>query len=350
MSNKLRPVAAGLAVAFGGMAGLIGAPSYAQQSDQAQKLERVEITGSAIRRVEAETALPVTVLKADDLKEQGLTTVQDIVNTLGGNQSIIGTAAAVGAITGGAAFANLRGLGANKTLILLNGRRIANQAIGGAGDSSAPDLNAIPIGALDRIEVLRDGASSLYGTDAIGGVINFITRKDYRGAEVSAQFTQPEHTGGKSWNANAGFGHGDLAKDKWNFFGFIDYQHQDVLTTPQRDFARASKTSPTGSPASWSQGSLAVNPLAPACSGQFQAPSTATNCAYYYWNWVDLIPKTDRINGMLKGTFALSENHQLSVEYTGAKTEVWTNVAPVPEGALTMWSTKHVNGVDTGVA
>jgi iron complex outermembrane receptor protein len=318
---------------------------------QQTSLERVEITGSAVRRVDAETALPVTVLKVDELKQQGFTTVQDIVNTISGNQSTIGTSAAIGGITGGAAFADLRGLGRNKTLVLLNGRRIANQAIGGSGDSSAPDLNTIPLGAIERIEVLRDGASSLYGTDAIGGVINFITKKDYQGGEVNAQYTSPQHAGGKSWEVNAGFGYGDLDKNKWNVFGFIDYQHDDVLKTPQRSFASASKTSPTGFPGSWSQGSLAVNPLAPACNGLYQAPSSvSTNCAYYYWNWVDLIPKTNRLTGMVKGTIALPGDHQLGLEYTAAKTDVWTNVAPVPEGALTMWSTEHVNGVDTGVA
>jgi iron complex outermembrane receptor protein len=329
------------------------AAMVASQETLAQQtsLERVEITGSAIRRVDAETALPVTVLKVDELKQQGFTTVEDIVSTIAGNQGNLGTSGAVGGITGGAAFADLRGLGRNKTLILLNGRRIANQAIGGAGDSSAPDLNTIPLGAIDRIEVLRDGASSLYGTDAIGGVINFITKKDYAGAEVSAQYNSPQHSGGKSWEATVGAGHGDLDKDKWNVFGFLDYQHQDVLSTPQRDFAHASKTSPTGFPGTWSQANgLSGTPGAPGCTYQYQALNNATTCKYYYWNWVDLIPKTNRLNGMLKGTVALPGDHQLSLEYTAAKTDVWTNVAPVPEGALSIFPTKYVNGTDTGVA
>jgi iron complex outermembrane receptor protein len=296
----------------------------------------VEITGSAVRRVDAETALPVTVLKVQELRQQGFTTVEDVVNTLSGNQSLVGTGAAVGAVTGGGAFANMRGLGANKTLILLNGRRIANQAIGGAGDSSAPDLNTIPLGAIDRIEVLRDGASSLYGTDAIGGVINFITKKDYTGGEVSVEYKSPQHPGGKSYEASAGFGRGDLDKDKWNLFGFIDLQHQDVLTTPQRSsFATSTKTSPTGFPGSWSQGGASVNPYAPACNQQFQTPA-GTSCNYYYWNWVDIVPKTDRLTGMLKGTLALPGDHQLGLELVAAHTDVWTKIAPVPESALTM--------------
>jgi iron complex outermembrane receptor protein len=110
-------------------------------------------------------------MKMSELRERGITSVEEIVNLISGNQSTQGTSQSVGASSGGASFANMRGLGQNKTLVLLNGRRIVNNAI----DSSAPDLNMIPMAALDRIEVLRDGASSLYGTDAIGGVINFIT-------------------------------------------------------------------------------------------------------------------------------------------------------------------------------
>jgi len=319
-----------------GTAALLAAPAALAQSNS---LERVEITGSAIRRVDAETALPVTVIKVDELRQQGFTTVEEIVRTIAGNQSFSGTSQAVGAVTGGASFANLRGLGANKTLVLLNGRRIANQAVGGAGgagDSSAPDLNTIPLGAIERIEVLRDGASSLYGTDAIGGVINFITKKDYAGGDASVQYSSPQHPGGKSYEVNAGFGRGDLEKDKWNVFGFIDVQHQDVLKTTERpQFATASKTSPTGFPGAWSQGSASISPFAPACNQQFQAPS-GTTCAYYYWNWVDLIPKTDRVTGMLKATIALPGDHQLGFEYIAAKTQVSTNAAPVPEGALTI--------------
>src|SRR3954464_7431291 len=132
------------AVARAALAAMWGAGSLLAAHAQQTSLERVEITGSAIRRVDAETALPVTVLKVEELKQQGFTPVEDIINTTSGQQGLIGTSQAIGGITGGAAFANLRGLGANKTLVLLNGRRIANQAIGGSGDSSAPPPKKLP--------------------------------------------------------------------------------------------------------------------------------------------------------------------------------------------------------------
>jgi len=139
----------------------------------------------------------------------------------------------VGLSTGGESQADLRGVGANKTLILLNGRRLANHPFDGA----TVDLNIIPIAALDRVEVLRDGASAIYGTDAIGGVINFITKRSVKGVELTAEMTSPEKSGGAESRANLLFGVGDLEKDGYNFFGVIDVHKQQALAASQRDFS-----------------------------------------------------------------------------------------------------------------
>jgi iron complex outermembrane recepter protein len=296
-------------------------------------LQRVEITGSAIKRTDAETAVPITVLRMDNLKEQGLTTVEEVVNALAGNQATQGTSQAVGLGTGGASFADLRGLGRNKTLVLLNGRRITNNAI----DSSAPDLNTIPFAAIDRVEVLRDGASSLYGTDAIGGVVNFITRKDFTGGTASIEYSSPQHSGGKAQQFNIGYGVGDLEKSNFNVFGFLDYQKQDALTTLQRDFG-GTKTSGVPYPGVYFDDSTTVSPFyATGCNGApfgvFKAPY---NCRYLYWKWVDDIPESERLTGMLKGTLNLPGDHQLNLEYFVAKTKVIANIAPVPYSALTI--------------
>ena len=161
---------------------------------QAQQTQRIEITGSSIKRVDAETSVPVTIVRVEELKKQGVTTVEQIMAQIGAVQIQTGSSQQVGSGSGGAALADMRGIGQSKTLVLLNGRRIANNAI----DGSAPDLNMIPFAALERVEVLRDGASSLYGTDAIGGVINFITRKDFQGAAITIGIDHPEEPGGKS--------------------------------------------------------------------------------------------------------------------------------------------------------
>lgn len=168
-------------------------------------LQRVEVTGSAIRRVDAETAVPITILRADELRKQGVNTTAELMQRVTGSQSLINSASSVGQLTGGASFADMRGIGSNKTLVLLNGRRLANNAI----SSTSVDLNMIPFAAIDRVEVLRDGASALYGTDAIGGVINFITKKTMTDGQLSLGGESPTHSGGgssKDLNASWGVG------------------------------------------------------------------------------------------------------------------------------------------------
>ena len=325
-------VCAGVMLALGG--GLIGGSAFAQQ----QALERVEITGSAIKRLDAETSVPVTVLKVEDLKRQGLTTVEQIVSTLSSGQQTQGTSQSVGLGTGGASFANLRGLGQNKTLVLLNGRRIANNAI----DGSAPDLNMIPVVALDRVEVLRDGASALYGTDAIGGVINFITRRDYQGGSITLGIDSPQHEGGKSKNANIGFGFGNLAENSFNLFGFVDIEKQDPLRASQRPEvnARSIKTSPTSFPGQYNQGGAVQNPAFPGCGSPNGIPLgdgvTDATCGYLYARQVDLIPTSERKTAYVKGTLQVANDHQLGLEYFVSTNNNSTEVAGVPYGALWM--------------
>ncbi|WP_422016841.1 TonB-dependent receptor [Roseateles sp.] len=314
--------------------GLNAWAQQAQDTTEPQQIERVTVTGSAIKRLDAETSVPVTVFKMTEMKQQGITTVEQILSSLTASQASVGTSQAVGASTGGASFADMRGIGANKTLVLLNGRRIANNAF----DGSAPDLNMIPFAALDRVEVLRDGASSLYGTDAIGGVINFITRRDYQGGTVSVSYESPQHPGGKTKNANAGFGFGDLDKQGFNVFGFIDAQRQDAISGTQRPFNTryAGGLSGSTSPGNYYQAGDVANPAAPTCGkGTFLIPAGDNlSCYMTTSSYVDYVPKSQRDSAMLKGQVKLGDDHTLSAEYFRTESTVWTRIAPVPYGAL----------------
>jgi hypothetical protein len=151
----------------------------------AAELPRVEVTGSAIRRVQSETALPVQTISRAEIEKTGVTTAAELMGRVSANSNGLtdGASINVGGDQRGFNSANLRGIGTSSTLVLLNGRRMANFA--SPGDDSGVDLNNIPAAALERVEVLLDGASALYGTDAIGGVINFITRKDFQGLEAN---------------------------------------------------------------------------------------------------------------------------------------------------------------------
>ena len=189
-------------------ASLVSASSLAQQqtpaaaSSEGPALEEVVITGSMIKRVNAETAEAITVVKADALKEQGIENVEQALNTLTSSNPSINIASAVGTFTGGGTYANLRGLGNGRTLVLLDGERLSNNANTGLG----VDLSGIPFSAIDSVQVLREGASALYGSDAIAGVINFITKKNYQGAQVQVNFDHPQKAGGGSGEADFTFG------------------------------------------------------------------------------------------------------------------------------------------------
>jgi iron complex outermembrane receptor protein len=340
MARTLRLVFSGTTLAAG--FGFAGAALAQTQEVQQAPIARVEITGSAIKRIDAETAVPVTVLRAEDLKREGITTIEQVMASLSVSQAQQTSSQAVGSSTGGASFADLRGIGANKTLVLLNGRRLANNAY----DSSAPDLNMIPFAALERVEVLRDGASALYGSDAVGGVINFITKKNFQGGVVSAGLDSPQHPGGRGYNANVALGFGDLDTKGWNFSAVFDHQEQNHIGGTERPFNTrfAGGLSASTFPANYSQAisvknpnGVAGNPAAPSCaSGVALIPNGAGGCTMTTSSFVDYVPRSVRDSGLFRGTLALPGGHELGVEYLTSQSVVATQIAPVPYGNLTM--------------
>jgi len=219
-------------------AGALAGPAAAQQTatDSAGVMPSVEITGSAIRRVQAETALPVQTITRAEIDKAGVTTAAELLTRVAANVNGLtdGASINVGGDQRGFNGANLRGIGTSSTLVLLNGRRMANFA--SPGDDSGVDLNNIPAAALERVEVLLDGASALYGTDAIGGVINFITRKDFQGLELNTYFGKTREGGAGKRTASIGAGKGDIERDGFNVFAVADFQRTDALSTSQRSF------------------------------------------------------------------------------------------------------------------
>ena len=180
------------------------------------------VTGTLIARPAAETAEAITIVKADNLKNQGIVNVEQALETLTNNVPTVNISSTVGSFSGGGTYANLRGLGDGRTLVLLDGQRLANNA----NDGDAVDLSGIPFSAIQSVQVLREGASALYGSDAIAGVINFITKKNYQGAEVQVNFDEPQEQGGSSGYGNFTLGHGDLVSDGYNVMLTGSYDEQ----------------------------------------------------------------------------------------------------------------------------
>lgn len=209
------------------------------QNTPVQRVDRVEITGSSIKRIASEGALPVQSITKEEIRRAGISSAEQLMESL----AISGTgldnmASQVGIMStaergnNGVASANLRGLGAGSTLVLLNGRRVTVHGLKGG----AVDLNSIPMAAVERVEILTDGASAIYGTDAIGGVINFILRKNYSGAEVNLFTDQPTEGGGAITTVSLLGGAGDLTRDRFNVLVNLAFDDQAKLMPGQRDF------------------------------------------------------------------------------------------------------------------
>ncbi|MFC4931775.1 TonB-dependent receptor [Massilia sp. GCM10023247] len=333
---------------FGAAAGLglLACPFALAQDTTGTPMARVEVTGSSIKRIAAESSLPITTIRASDFAKQGLTTAQDVLNTIPMNQTSTVSASAVGAGTGGRAVADLRGLGGDKTLVLLNGRRLANHPY----FADTVDLNIIPVAALERIEVLRDGASAIYGTDAIGGVINFITKRSVKGGALTFEGYEPWRRGGGSeQRVNLSQGFGDLDRDGWSGFGVLDYHQQSPLRSIDRSFARTgvrperglNQVSRTTFPANFfSDLGIAGNPYyATGCSPTGSSPNTAPAsddpvCEFDYTQFIDLIPKTRQYSAMGKFNRQFTPDHLGSIEFIWGRNTTESRVAPPPMSNL----------------
>ncbi|NYE63584.1 iron complex outermembrane receptor protein [Duganella sp. 1224] len=216
--------------------------AHAQAVGQAQEkeVESVYVTGSNLKRVGKEGNSPVQVISIQDIKASGASTVSELMRTVPSMGTDNNYDTNDGGFSRGVATASLRGLSSTSTLILLNGRRMTPSAYADPndGNSTLYDLNSIPLSALDRVEILKDGASAVYGSDAIGGVINFITKNNFEGLKVSARAGANDDGNFGRRGANAFWGKGDVEADGYNVFVAVDVSKRDrVLRADATDIA-----------------------------------------------------------------------------------------------------------------
>jgi iron complex outermembrane receptor protein len=305
----------------------------AHQAVMAQGIETVEVTGSLIKRAMKE-ALPLTIVKAEEFTERGLTSLADVMLALPQSISLAPSPSA-----GSGTNMNLRGLGTQRTLILLDGKRLANEST----STSAFNLNLIPFSALERVEVLTDGASSIYGSDAMGGVVNFITKKVYQGTEIKVTGNNPTRSGGgQDARASLTFGKGDLAQDGWNWYATADMRHQQRLALQDRPEVisadayssvglvkkdNSSSTFPANASYKVGTTSYVYNP---GCVAPYSAPSVVGATAYpcYTGSAADTAI-ADRIDKTLytKGTLKL-EGHTVTLDYMRGESQFINIKAP----------------------
>ena len=207
----------------------------AVNAQQAQRVEKIEVTGSNIKRVDQETVAPVEIITREQIERTGQPTVAEVLRNIPANSGGSFSESFTNSFAPGAAGISLRGLGQKTTLVLLNGRRTAGYGFAQNLQDSFVDLNSIPSGAVERIEILKDGASAVYGSDAIAGVVNIILRKDFKGFEANANAGYYE---GKTheYRASLSGGFGDLARDRWSVFGTFDFYKRDLILMKDTEY------------------------------------------------------------------------------------------------------------------
>ena len=189
---------------------------------------KVVITGSNIARVDTEGPTAIEVISRKEIAKSGATTVVELLSKLP-SVSVALDGNSYNSFSGGASSVALRGLDAKYTLILLNGRRLANYGFANGAENSFVDLNNIPLAAIESVEILRDGASAIYGSDAVAGVINFKTRTNYQGLEGTANVGANAKGDGSTGNGSITGGWGDIDKDGWNILGTLDFMRRNSL-------------------------------------------------------------------------------------------------------------------------
>ena len=315
-------------------------------AQQAQKVDKIEVTGSNIKRVDTETVAPVEVITREQIERSGQPTIADALRNIPANSGGSFSESFTNSFAPGAAGISLRGLGQKSTLVLINGRRVAGYGFAQNLQDTFVDLNSIPTSAVERVEILKDGASAVYGSDAIAGVVNVILRKDYKGIELGARYGEFEGKNDIRFNITGGMG--DLAKDRWNIMGTLDYFKRDLLLLSETDFGhtRDMRGHPGGRNAesltgagTWRQ-LTAANALTPNFRAISECPGTVltgpqavargliaaplgntafniagnTFCSKDFNDQFTALPETERVGFLGRATFDLSDKTRAYAE------------------------------------
>lgn len=273
-------------------------------SEERLELETFEVTGSRIPRADTEGMAPLALFDREDIERSGATTINEFIRNMVFNSAGIIDESFTQSFAPGTSGIDLRGLGVNRTLVLLDGRRLPVYPFGQDGTQSFVDLNSIPLAGIERVEVLKDGASAIYGADAVAGVVNLITRKDMEGFEGTVQGGLTDEGDGEEGRLSA------VAGKQWEKTSatvIVDYLNRDDIMAKDRDFSESANgpiddRSVLGNPGTWI-------PLGGPTAGIAQAATSClpsnvisdppdTLCMYDFAPWVTLVPETERIGMM----------------------------------------------------
>ena len=298
----------------------IKAPDVAAPIIQTKEIEKIEVTGSHIKRIDVEGVSPVVTINRKDMEKTGYNSISDVVRDLSVN-SFGSARESSGSNAAGVAQVDLRGLGSSNTLVLLNGQRLPTDAVTGA-----VDLNLVPMAAVERIEILKDGASAIYGSDALGGVVNIITRKDFSGSELSITQVLPEMKGGNKSEINVVNG---ISGEKFNMVNVLSYRDNKVIYSRDRPWTNY-RISKTGSPGSYSNGTGAshADPNCPA--SQIIHDTGGDYCGFNTANYSTELPALQQISLLSETNYELNSKVKLTARVGGTARRVLWSYAPAP--------------------
>lgn len=324
-SNNKLSKAVRLAIAFGAASTFTGAAiaqQAAQDDESTAKVERIEVTGSRIKRTDLEGAVPVTVIDRAAIDFSGQTSVSDLIRNISFN-SAGSFRPQSGSSAQGISQVNLRGLGSERSLILVDGRRLPKSPSTG----NSQDLNSIPMAAVERIEILSDGASAVYGSDAIAGVINIITKKDFNGVEVrlgQASVSLPAE-GGDREEGSAVFG---ASSGKSSIVGGVSWNERDIIF--ERDYPWVEPgVSSFGNNWQLPSGGFASIIPAATCNGLENFFSTASGLCAYNFNATNANEaSTGNTSGFLKAEYDINDQWKIFSHTLVSKTKSFGRYAP----------------------
>jgi iron complex outermembrane receptor protein len=332
-------------------AGAPGGTRSSTSSATAPALQEVVVTGTSIRGGHVKLAVPLQVLSSQDIARTGATNVPQLLQEVSAASSFgsTTTAQATGFLTAGISTVSLHGLGSARTLVLVNGLRMPVYGGGSAGVSGdSVDINSIPIEAIQRVEVLENGDSAIYGSNAIGGVINFILKSDFQGISATATAGTPTRAGGGTTEtASVYAGLGSLERDRYNVGIGLEFDHMSPIMGASRSFATRYSpgygndvTSALAFPANVVVPPNAVHPhgalISPAAGNcaptSINSKYYPTQCRFDNTPYDSLQPEQKRYNVYVNGAFRLTSSSQLYGNALFSQVNTTTYVQPVPLG------------------
>ena len=301
------------------------ADSSSSSSPSDDKGERIEVTGSHIRRTDVEGISPIETISKKQIEEKGYDNLGDVVRDIGSNSFGSGTVSGNSTAPGNADI-SLRGLGADNTLVLLNGQRLPQDAVTGT-----VDLNLIPIVAVDRIEILKDGASAIYGSDALAGVVNIITKKDFQGTALTVTETLPtNYSDAKKTVINLVNG---INTEKLNIVNSLSFRYDQPVYSINRPWSDNNFTT-IGNPPSYANivngqdGPVFTTANCPA--NLLITTPAGTFCQFKYSDYSEEAPQITQIGAMSEGHYELNSDVKLNARLNYVHRDAQTVAAPAP--------------------